>query len=444
MDRLPETLLTRVLILSGQDQWHGPWETRRLGRLASLARFMAVPARAGSWHTVVAGAWTTKHLIADPSVARYVRIVRLDAQQREKADWFRSAEEEPEEDWRERIELWRSDVEAILRDAPAARRLVLGGSLDALDQATVQLIAEIPWTTVSIDLSAGADDDASGSFEMRPELRVQLLAGISGHVQALDLCCLHVGRFPDDDIGSEPDERSPFTVLHWPQLRSLSVGHVDQALVTSIVRNAPMLCELGTHPDTGWGLFGGPAIEERGGQIRQVTIPRATHIEDQIDIRYLEHCPSLARLDWDFQWLVLPSNLLDGVGPGLDTLVLRIACANDIIAASGAILIGLRSARWQLRALELVVSSSRRLRTRRPRFARRSRRSRSAAARPAFASRSSTFCIRQDERRARRLSAIDADLRRPFRGDRVRCYCRFPCRCSGLQLHIIAHIREST
>ena len=293
-----------------------------------------------------------------PSVARHVRVVRLDAPQREKADWFRSAEEAPEEDWRERIELWRSDVEAILRDVPAAQRLVLGGSLDALDQATVQLIAEISWTTVSVDLSAGADDDASGSFEMRSELRDQLLAGISGHVQALDLCCLHVGRFPDDDIGSEPDERSPFTVLHWPQLRSLSVGHVDQAVVTSIVRNAPMLCELGTHPDTGWGLFGGPAIEERGGQIRRVTIPRATHIEDQPDIRYLEHCPSLARLDWDFQWLVLPSNLLDGVGPGLDTLVLRIACANDIIAASGAILIGLRSARWQLRALELVVSSS--------------------------------------------------------------------------------------
>ena len=127
MDRLPEPVLIDCLVRSQatSKSYGGPFDevaTRRLGRLASLARFLAQPARVASLHTVVPSSELLAQLQSDPSIARHIRLIRLDFQY--EACGYATDDGEGEEAALE-LARWRRDVEVVLTLARAATRLVL-------------------------------------------------------------------------------------------------------------------------------------------------------------------------------------------------------------------------------------------------------------------------------------------------------------------------------
>lgn len=146
---LPPDLLTETLLISHRLETTDERNlrpTHALARFASLARFLAEPARIASLHTVEACEELAGSLEEDPSVSTHFRTVIFRAPSVDRhgdGEAGGHTQEEKARFWPRMLKRWHEDaVEWLLDNLGSARHLVLNGALAAFEEVDIAALAK--------------------------------------------------------------------------------------------------------------------------------------------------------------------------------------------------------------------------------------------------------------------------------------------------------------
>ena len=350
--RLPEHLVIDVLILSHELGAYDELDvrpTRSLGRLASLARFLARPARIASLHTVEMSEALAEQLRADAMIVGHFRTIILRTPESLLDHAGRWALPAQGGAWMVRILRWRQAAAVVLLGrARSARHLVVQGPVALLSRELVQTVAKRSWDAVTLALATQSylDED--------PSLLAALLDAIAPATQTLTLSGLHI------DPALLPDgvpERA------WPRLQRLVARKTESATLNAIIRCAPSINTLevlgidgvvGTVPRL---VLSVPRpYDDRGRRAAGPFEAACEATQARQDVEVLE---LVLRDERDFGLRDdLDHGLIDAPPPGLPTLRISVKCGADLDATIATLLVALQPGRWtdrrKPRKLELV------------------------------------------------------------------------------------------
>ena len=231
---LPPDLLVSILVIACRlDATEFGQPTRRIGRLASLARFLTVPARIASLHTVEASEALANELEAEPAISNHFRIVALRAPSVDDEAAVNGGHTRREMMmlWPRWLARWRDGaVGPLLANPGSATHLVLDGPIAAFDRDTIDALIGHTWCELTIGLA----ETSMGSGSAARDVLVTLFDAVAPSLHALTVVRFDGQRLPTQFL---PD-------WSWPRLRRMVARKSDAGFVDAVTRNAPSLVAL--------------------------------------------------------------------------------------------------------------------------------------------------------------------------------------------------------
>ena len=346
--RLPEHLVTDVLVLSHELDAYDELDvrpTRSLGRLASLARFLAVPARIASLRVVEASEALSEQLRDDETISRHFRTVILRAPSGRPGQAERRSETE-------RIERWKQDAAGLLASPGPARHLVLDdGGVAAFDVTLAWTMAARTWYVVTLTLDPRFVG-RSGSIVYKA-----MMDAIATCARSLAVCLLSPDRQP------RVRQLSTCQLREWPRLQRLVARDTRSWVIAEIVGGAPSVHTLDVYEMVDIGSTPRHLV---------LSVPRAHYHDLDFGARSTTLANKCAAVRTrkaveTVEFVVrdqMVYGLIDALPPGLAVLRVSMKCGADWDATIRILLAALQPDRWtdarRPRALELVWTPKRR------------------------------------------------------------------------------------
>ena len=318
--RLPASIISDILLLSPT-----PGEvTRSLGRLARLARALAGPARAASLHTIAPCAELARQLASDPTLTRHFRWLVLRAPEELEAPVYGGPVAALQQRHR-RVAEWKQHVARVLFEVGPIAQLTFVLSDHTLDLMLVAAIRGYAWPGVIVDASQKGELDPA-----EQAIVLALFRAVAGAVRSLDIYSLDLDGGEGALMG-----------LEWPHLREVRFRRVEPDLASGLIRRAPAVVAIDTDALSAVRAADG-ALWDR----ITLRITGGAAEPDAEEIALMRATEGVESFECSFQSRFVPALLLASPPSGLHKLRVRVLREDDMLSASGVLLIALSPSMW--------------------------------------------------------------------------------------------------